>query len=75
MLGVLESGFRFVDFLYSQYNYVRTLVKATVRLHFHGYSPIAADMINANESCHDSWCDIVIDDSISVIVALKYLED
>lgn len=74
LLCVLESGFRFVYFLYSQYNDVRTLVKATVKLHFHGYPPTPGGWINASESCHDSWCDIVVDDSISVTVSLKYLE-
>ena len=60
--------------LYSKYNDVRVLVKATVKLYFHGYPRMPAGWINASESCHDSWCDIVVDDSISVTVALKYLQ-
>ena len=49
-------------------------MKAAVKLHSHRNPLMPAGWINASESCHDGWCNIVVDNGITVTVTLEYLK-
>ena len=49
-------------------------MKAAVKLHSHRNPLMPAGWINANKSCHDGWCNIVMDNGITVTVTLEYLK-
>ena len=80
LASVKASNYSFVGYIIDQTsnlkrcNNDRALMKAAVKLHSHRNPLMPAGWINANESCHDGWCNIVMDNGITVTVTLEYLK-